>query len=308
MTADLSKTGPDEGRTALIAGVGCYLLWGFLPLYFHLLSILGVGSWEMIAHRTLWAAPWALLFVVLARQGKQVLAVLRQPKTLGILALSTAAIFINWSIYVFAVNANHVIEASLGYYINPLMNMAAGALLFRERISREGAIAIGLASVGVAIQAVALGHLPVISLGVALSFCVYAILRKQVKADAQTGLFIECAYLAVPGLLYVLHLNATGAGHFGSTAGVSLLLALAGPATVVPLVLFAWSARRMPLSTMAFLQFIAPTIQFLIGVLLGEAFTPMRALSFVFIWAGVAVFAYGAWKRTRVVVALQSAE
>jgi len=298
MTADL-KEAPDEGRTALIAGVGCYLLWGFLPLYFHLLSILGVGSWEMIAHRTLWAAPWAFLAVLLARQGGQVLAVLRQPRTLAILALSTTAIFINWSIYVFAVNANHVIEASLGYYINPLMNMAAGALLFRERISREGAIAIGLAVVGVAIQTAALGHLPVISLGVALSFCLYAILRKQVKADAQTGLFIECAYLAVPGLVYVLHLQATGVGHFGTTAQVTTLLMLAGPATVVPLALFAWSARRMPLSAMGFLQFIAPTIQFLIGVALGEAFTPLRALSFGFIWLGVAVFAYGAWKRTR---------
>jgi len=303
MTADLSKTGPDEGRTALIAGVGCYLLWGVLPLYFHLLSLMGVGSWEMIAHRTLWAAPWAFLAVLLAKQGGQVAAVLRQPKTLMILACSTAAIFINWSIYVFAVTANHVIEASLGYYINPLMNMAAGALLFRERISREGAVAIGLAVIGVAIQTAALGHLPVISLGVALSFCLYAILRKQVKADAQTGLFIECAYLAVPGLLYVLHLQSTGVGHFGSAVGVTTLLMMAGPATVVPLALFAWSARRMPLSAMGFLQFIAPTLQFLIGVILGEAFTPMRALSFVFIWAGVAVFAYGAWKRTRVVAA-----
>jgi len=239
--------------------------------------------------------------VLLARQAGQVMAVLRQPKTLLILACSTAAIFINWSIYVFAVNAGHVIEASLGYYINPLMTMAAGALLFRERISREGAIAIGLAVIGVAIQTAALGHLPVVALGLALTFCLYGILRKRVQADAQTGLFIECAYLAVPGLIYVLHLQSTGAGHFGSGAGVTSLLLLAGPVTVVPLALFAWSARRMPLSAMGFLQFIGPTLQFGIGIALGEAFTPLRALSFLFIWAGVAVFAYGAWKRTRVV-------
>ncbi|OYX69900.1 MAG: permease [Caulobacter sp. 32-67-35] len=300
MSADLSKA-PNEARTALIAAVGCYVIWGVLPLYFHLLAVLGVGSWEMIAHRTLWAAPWALLIVMLSRQGGQVMAVLRQPKTLLILACSTAAIFINWSIYVFAVNSGHVIETSLGYYINPLMNMAAGAILFRERIRREGAIAIGLAAIGVAIQTAALGHLPIISLGVAISFCAYAILRKQVKADAQTGLFIECAYLAIPGLIYVLHLQSTGAGHFGGGAGVTGLLLAAGPATVIPLALFAWSARRMPLSAMGFLQFIAPTLQFGVGVALGEAFTPMRALSFVFIWLGVAVFAYGAWKRTRAV-------
>lgn len=302
MAADNSMV-KDEGRAALIAGMACYLLWGFLPLYFHALALLGVGSWEMIAHRTLWSVLWAGGLVLLARQGGQVAVVLRQPKTLGILALSTLAIFANWTIYVFAVNAGHVIEASLGYYINPLMNMAAGALLFRERMSVEGKVAIGLAAVGVAIQTLALGHLPVVSLGLALTFCVYAILRKQVKADAQTGLFIECAYLAVPGLIYVLHLQSTGAGHFGGGVSVTTLLMLAGPATVVPLALFAWSARRLPLSAVGFLQFIAPTIQFLLGVLLGEAFTPMRALSFVFIWLGVAVFAYGAWRRTRAVAA-----
>jgi chloramphenicol-sensitive protein RarD len=299
----VSSTAPDS-KPAYIAGVACYGLWGFLPLYFHLLHQLGVGSWEMIAHRTMWSVLWAGGLVLLAKQGGQVAAVLRQPKTLAMLALSTLAIFGNWTIYVFAVNAGHVIEASLGYYINPLMNMAAGALLFRERMSIEGKVAIGLAAVGVAIQTLALGHLPIVSLGLALTFCVYAILRKQVKADAQTGLFIECAYLALPGLAYVWYLQSSGAGHFGSGVPVSTLLMLAGPATVVPLALFAWSARRLPLSAVGFLQFIAPTIQFLLGVALGEAFTPLRALSFVFIWLGVAVFAYGAWKRTRVVAAV----
>lgn len=296
------SSAPDS-KPAYLAGVACYGLWGFLPLYFHLLHQLGVGSWEMIAHRTMWSVLWAGGLVLLARQGGQVAAVLRQPRTLAMLALSTLAIFGNWTIYVFAVNAGHVIEASLGYYINPLMNMAAGALLFRERMSTEGKVAIGLAAVGVAIQTIALGHLPIVSLGLALTFCVYAILRKQVKADAQTGLFIECAYLALPGLAYVWYLQSSGAGHFGSGVPVSILLMLAGPATVVPLALFAWSARRLPLSAVGFLQFIAPTLQFLLGVALGEAFTPLRALSFVFIWLGVAVFAYGAWKRTRVAAA-----
>jgi len=289
-----------ESRSAYAAGVGCYALWGFLPLYFHLLSNLGVSSWEMIAHRSLWSVLWAGGLVLIAKQGGQVAAVLRQPKTLGVLALSTLAIFSNWTIYVFAVNAGHVIEASLGYYINPLMNMAVGALLFRERMGTAGKVAIGFAAVGVAIQTVALGHLPIVSLGLALTFCAYGVLRKQVKADAQTGLFVECAYLALPGLFYVLHAQSTGQGHFGAGASVTGLLALAGPATVVPLALFAWSARRLPLSAVGFLQFIAPTLQFLLGVAFGEPFTPLRAVSFVFIWLGVAAFAYGAWKKTRV--------
>lgn len=283
-------------RSAITAGVVCYLLWGFLPLYFHVVSLFGVGSFEMIAHRTVWSVIWAGGLVLLARQAGEVKRVLGDLKIMVWLAASTAAIFINWTVYVLAVNAGHVIEASLGYYINPLMNMAAGALLFRERMTGAGKIAIALAAVGVVVQAIAIGHLPIVSLGLALSFCAYAVIRKRVAVDAQTGLFFECAYLALPGLLYVLWLQKTGVGHFTNGASVALLLMAAGPATVAPLALFAWAARRMPLSTMGFLQFLAPTIQFLIGVALGEAFTPLRALSFGFIWAGVAVFAYGAWQ------------
>ncbi|WP_369058427.1 EamA family transporter RarD [Caulobacter sp. 73W] len=294
-------------RSAITAGVVCYLLWGFLPLYFHVVSLFGVSSFEMIAHRTVWSVIWAGGLVLLARQAGEVKRVLGDLKIMAWLAASTAAIFINWTVYVLAVNAGHVIEASLGYYINPLMNMAAGALLFRERMSGAGKIAIALAAVGVVVQAVAIGHLPIVSLGLALSFCAYAVIRKRVAVDAQTGLFFECAYLALPGLLYVLWLQKTGVGHFTSGVNVALLLMAAGPATVAPLALFAWAARRMPLSTMGFLQFLAPTIQFLIGVALGEAFTPLRALSFGFIWAGVAVFAYGAWKAGRRARLAQSA-
>ncbi len=294
-------------RSAITAGVVCYLLWGFLPLYFHVVSLFGVGSFEMIAHRTVWSVIWAGGLVLLARQAGEVKRVLGDLKIMAWLAASTAAIFINWTVYVLAVNAGHVIEASLGYYINPLMNMAAGALLFRERMTGAGKIAIALAAVGVVVQAIAIGHLPIVSLGLALSFCAYAVIRKRVAVDAQTGLFFECAYLALPGLLYVLWLQKTGVGHFTNGASVALLLMAAGPATVAPLALFAWAARRMPLSTMGFLQFLAPTIQFLIGVALGEAFTPLRALSFGFIWAGVAVFAYGAWQAGRRARLVQSA-
>lgn len=288
-----------EARQALAAGVGAYLLWGFLPLYFHLIAGFGVQPAEIIAHRTLWAVLWAFGLVLGARQLPQLRMVLGQPKTLGLLALSTMAILVNWTIYVLAVNDNRVLEASLGYYINPLMNMAVGAFLFRERISLEGKIAIGLATVGVAVQTAALGHLPVVSLGLAISFCVYGVIRKQVKADAQTGLFIECLYLTLPGLTYVLWLESTGAGHFRDGLSVALLLLAAGPATVAPLALFAWSARRLTLTALGFLQFLAPTIQFGVGVALGEDFTPMRALSFGFIWLGVAVFAFGVWRASQ---------
>lgn len=295
----MSETGEREARGALIAGLVAYGLWGFLPLYFHLLGKLGVGTGEMIAHRTFWAVFWAFGLVLLARQGREALQVLRQPRTLGVLALSTLAILVNWSIYVWAVEGGKVIEASLGYYINPLLNMAVGAVLFRERLTGAGKIAIGLATVGVAVQTLALGHLPVISLTLAISFCIYGVLRKQVKASAQTGLLIECLYLALPGLAYILWLQGHGQGHFLAGPGLALLLMAAGPATVVPLALFAWSARRLSMTALGFLQFVAPTLQFLVGLWLGEEFTPLRALSFAFIWAGVGVFAWGAWRVSR---------
>lgn len=289
----------NEGRAALFAGLGAYGIWGFLPLYFHLLAGLGIGAAEMIAHRTVWSVFWAAGLVWLSRQGADVRRVLTEPRTLGLLALSTAAIFVNWTIYVVAVNQHKVIEASLGYYINPLLNMAVGALFFRERMPLTGKIAIVLATIGVGVQTVALGHLPLISLGLGISFCAYGVIRKQVKADAQTGLFFECAYLSLPGLAYVLWLQSTGAGHFLGGWNIALLLLAAGPATVAPLALFAWSARRLSLTALGFLQFVAPTLQFFVGLALGEAFTPMRALSFAFIWAGVAVFAWGAWQASR---------
>lgn len=293
----------NEGQAALLAGLGAYGIWGFLPLYFHLLAGLGVGTAEMIAHRTVWSVFWAAGLVWLSRQGADVRRVLTEPKTLGLLALSTAAIFVNWTIYVLAVNNQKVIEASLGYYINPLLNMAVGTLFFRERMPLTGKIAIVLATIGVGVQTVALGHLPLISLGLGISFCAYGVIRKQVKADAQTGLFFECAYLSLPGLAYVLWLQSTGAGHFTAGWNVSLLLLAAGPATVAPLALFAWSARRLSLTALGFLQFVAPTLQFFVGLALGETFTPLRALSFAFIWAGVAVFAWGAWRLSRRTVA-----
>ena len=288
-----------EPRLALMAGIGCYLIWGFVPLVFQAIGRLGVGPWEILAHRTLWGTPTALAFVLMARQGRQVVSVFSNGRVLAWLALSATLIAINWSVFIWAVTHGRVLESSLGYYITPLINMAAGALLFRERIDRIGAVAIGLAAVGVAIQGLAIGHLPLISLALAVSFGGYGVVRKQVKADAQTGLFVECLFLAVPGLIYALWLAGHGLGHFTQSPGTTLWLLASGPITAAPLVLFSWCARRLPLSAMGFMQFIGPTIGIAIGVAEGEAFGPLRAVSFVFIWGGAAVFAWGAWRRSR---------
>lgn len=292
------SSAPGESRLALGAGLGCYLIWGFVPLFFQAISHLGVGPWELLAHRVVWSIPTAALFVWLARQGGQALAVLRRPRTLAWLGLSSVLIAMNWVIYIWAVTSGRLLEASLGYYINPLVSLAAGALLFRERIDRIGVIAIGFALAGVAVQALAMGQLPWVSLVLAVSFGGYGVVRKQVAADAQTGFFVETLLVGGFALAYLGWLENRGGGHFGDGATALWLLAC-GPITSAPLVLFAWAARRIPLSYMGFLQFISPSISFVIGLAQGEPFTPARAASFALIWIGAVTFVWGAWRRAR---------
>lgn len=296
-----------DNRLALGAGLSCYLIWGFVPLVFQAIGALGVGPWEILAHRIVWSIPTAAVFVWLARQGPQAMAVLRQPKTLAWLFLSSLLIATNWVVFIWAVTSGRLLESSLGYYINPLVSMAAGALLFRERIDRIGMAAIALALVGVTVQAIALGHLPWVSLVLAFSFGGYGVVRKQVAADAQTGFLVETLLVGLVAAGYIAwQAGQPGASHFSDPVTAAWLIAC-GPITAIPLVLFSWAARRVPLSVMGFMQFLSPTISFFIGLSQGEAFTPLRALSFAFIWGGAAVFLYGAWRRSRSVVLAQKA-
>jgi chloramphenicol-sensitive protein RarD len=287
-----------ESRLALGAGVSCFLIWGFVPLAFQAIGRLGVGPWEILAHRIVWSAPIAALFVWMAGQGPQAMTVLSQRRTLAWLFLSSLLIAVNWVVFIWAVTSGRLLETSLGYYINPLVSMAAGALIFRERIDRIGLAAIGLALAGVAVQALALGHLPWVSLVLAFSFGGYGVVRKQVAADAQAGFLIETLLVGVAAVAYIAWLAGEGRGHFHDPRAAAWLIAC-GPLTAIPLVLFAWATRRVALSVIGFLQFLTPTISFLIGLAQGEAFTPLRAASFGFIWGGAALFLYGAWRRTR---------
>jgi chloramphenicol-sensitive protein RarD len=289
-----------SARPALLWGILCYLLWGATPILFIVMGRSGATPLEILAHRALWSAPWAGALVVVAGQGGQVRTVFAQPRLLALLALSAAMISSGWGLYVWAVNNSRNLEASLGYYITPLLNMAAGAVLYRERIDRFGAAAIALAAVGVALQTAALGHLPGIALYLAATFWGYGLIRKRIAVDAQTGLFIETLLMALPGLAYVLWLHHAGGGIFTHGAAHTLLMMTAGPVTVVPLALFAWTARRLRFATVGFLQFISPTIGFLVGIATGERMVPLEAASFGFIWAGAIVFMFGAWRAARV--------
>lgn len=290
---------PVAPRAALVSAFGCYIMWGFMPLLFMGQGALGFDSLEILAHRALWSVAVAGLLVFLAKQGGQVRAAFASPKTLGWLTASTLLIGVNWGLYVWATTHHATLEASLGYYINPLLNMVVGLWLFREKIDKWGWVAIGLAAVGVAFQTAALGRPPWISIVLAISFASYGVIRKRVPIDAQAGLLVECLLLVPFGLAWVLWLQHTGAG-VAFDSPVNTLWALAnGPATVLPLALFAWSARRLPLSTIGFIQFLAPTLQFAVGVATGEALTPLRIISFAFIWGGAGVFAAAAIFRHR---------
>jgi chloramphenicol-sensitive protein RarD len=286
-------------RQALIAGLACYILWGAIPILFIVTGRAGASSWEILAERAMWSAPWAALLVLAAGQGGQVIRAFRSPRTLGLLALSAGAIGSGWAVYVWAVTTGKNLEASLGYYITPLLNMAAGAVLFRERISPMGAAAIALAVVGVVLQAAALGHPPLIALFLAATFWTYGLVRRQVAVDAQAGLLVECLLMVLPGFVLALFLAHQGSAVFGRAVAPTLLLLFTGPATVAPLALFAWTVRRLPFQVVGFLQFLGPTLGFAVGIATGEALTPLRLASFVFIWAGAAAFVLGAWRTAR---------
>lgn len=288
-----------QARAPFLSALGCYVIWGFMPLLFMGQAAIGFTSLEILSHRALWSVLFAGGLVLLASQSGQVRTALSQPRTLAWLVLATVLIAVNWGVYVWATTHQATLEASLGYYINPLLNMVVGLWLFRERIDRWGWVAIGLAAVGVLFQALALGRPPWISLILAFSFGAYGVIKKRVPVEAQAGLFIECLILLPFGIAYVAWVQASGLGHgFSSLEGFGWAL-LNGPATVLPLALFAFAARRMPLSTMGFIQFLAPTLQFCVGLAAGEHFTVLRGVSFAFIWLGAGVFAAAALMRAR---------
>jgi chloramphenicol-sensitive protein RarD len=257
-----------------------------MPALFLIMGRVGATSWEILGQRALWSAPWALALVLIAGQAAEVRTIFARPHVLATLAISGGLIGLNWGIYVWAVANGHVLDGSLGYYINPLLNMGVGALLFRERIDRFGAAAMALAAIGVVVQTAAIGRLPYISLALALTFTTYGVIRKRVDASAQAGLLVESLFILAPGAAYVAWLLLHGGGVFGHSIDGSLLMMLTGPITVIPLALFSWAARRLTFATFGFLQFIGPTMGFVTGVANGEPLSPLRALSFGFIWGG----------------------
>jgi chloramphenicol-sensitive protein RarD len=292
-----------DTRTGLYAAASAYGLWGFLPLYF---KLLGHAEPTMIlAHRIVWAMPTVLVLVALAGKLRDMIAAIVQPRIVFALLASGIAIAGNWTIYIWAVTHNHVLEGSLGYFINPLITFVFAALLFGERFNRLQVAALVTATLGVINQAVVVGRFPWVSLSLAVSFAIYGAIRKKTPVDSRVGFAIETLWLAPFAGAYLVFLLPPGVAAFGQgrLQDVALFMA-AGPVTAVPLILFALGARKLKLSTIAILQYIAPTLQFAIGIASGEAFTARHAVTFGLIWTAVALFTLSAWQAERRAIAV----
>lgn len=278
-------------RSGLLLGVGAYVSWGLLPLYLHLLT--GVPALQVLAHRVVWSLLLLAAIVLAMRRAGPILAAARG-RTLLLLCASAALIAVNWLVYIFAVQSGHVLEASLGYFINPLLNVALGMIVLGERIGTLQKAAVTVAALGVAVLAIAGGGALWISLTLAFSFGVYGLIRKVAAIDALGGLTVETALLVGPALA-VLWLSP--APVFGRGT-IDLLLVLAGAVTAAPLLMFAAAARQLRYSTLGLLQYLAPTLQFLLAVLVFHE--PLRAahlVTFALIWTGCALYALGSRRR-----------
>jgi chloramphenicol-sensitive protein RarD len=297
-------------RRGLWVAIASFVLWGLMPLYWHLLK--AVPSLQIVAHRVVWSTLLVVAWLLWKNGRGWLRAALARPRAAWMLALSGVLIGFNWSLYIWAVNAGHVVESSLGYFINPLLNVVLGVVFLHERLSRVKWLAVAFAAAGVLWLTVQFGQPPWIAICLALSFALYGLLRKLLAIDAVAGLGVESVYLILPALAVVGWGESHGQGGFlplnGADAwglGADALLIFGGALTALPLIGFAFAVRRVPLSVVGLLQYIAPTLQFLTGVFVfHEAFDQQRLVGFVLIWIGLAIFASeSVWRARRPVVA-----
>jgi chloramphenicol-sensitive protein RarD len=283
-------------RAGLAYGLSAYLLWGFLPLYFK--AIDHVDATEIVAHRIVWSLLFLAGLLTLFRRWAAIRTAFAAPRVLLTLTATAALIGANWVIWVWAVNNGHVLAGSLGYYLNPLVNVLFGTILLKEKLSRAQLGAVLLAGVGVAVLATGAGSALWISLSLALTFATYGFLRKVVTVEALEGLSIETALLAPLALAWIWWMNQGDGGGLGFDTATTLMLALSGAVTAVPLLLFTEAARRLPYSLLGFLQYIAPSLQFLLAVLVfGEVLTTAHVIAFGAIWTALAIFSADGWRR-----------
>ena len=293
----MSNSHPEPVRNATLAGLSAYLIWGVSPLFFQLLDFASAA--EIVMHRVLWAVPLLGGALWLAGKRRETWQVMADRKALLTLLLSSALISINWWGFIYAVNNGAVLQASLGYYINPLMSVAVGVIVLREPLGPWRIAAIAFATIGVLNLIISTGTVPWLSLLLATSFTAYGYLRKTVSVDGRVGLFWETIFILPIAIAGLAWLQVQGAGTFDDGPRQALLLFLGGGVTIIPLLLYIIGARGLRLSTMGVMQFTAPSLQFVIGVLGGEAFTTAHAITFALIWLGVGTFTWSQLRHDR---------
>ena len=288
-----------EHRLGIVYGVAAYLLWGLFPLFFPLLK--PAAPVEILAQRIVWSLAAVAVVLAATRSIGSLRAVARDRRRLRLLAGAAVLIALNWGTFIYAVNSKHVIESSLGYFITPLVSAAFGVIVFRERLRRWQFIALGLGAVAVGLLAIDYGRLPWIALTLALSFGTYGLLKKLAGVGAAESLAIETLVLLVPALIYLAVLEASGGATFlHRGADHALLLMAVGPITAVPLLFFAGAVTRVPLTLMGMLQYLAPVLQFLVGLaIVGEQMPASRWIGFGLVWAAILVFSIDGLRASR---------
>ncbi len=279
-----------ERRLGVLAALAAFGMWGIIPVYIK--AVAHVPAPELLAHRTFWSVILLLVLIVLGRRWRALRAALAEPRAWLLLAVSTSLLALNWLVFIWAITDGRVLETSLGYYINPLVNVLLGVMVLRERLNLWQGLAVALATIGVLNLTVQLGSFPWVSLTLAASFGIYGLIRKTIRLNSIDGLFVETALITPLALGYLIFLAATGAGAMGAgDRATDILLLLSGVVTALPLLAFASAARRLQYTTVGFFQYIAPTGHFLLAVFVyGEAFTGAHLITFGLIWAALAIF------------------
>ncbi|MCD9032078.1 EamA family transporter RarD [Luteimonas sp. Y-2-2-4F] len=293
-------TSPALDRRGLWMAAGAFVLWGVMPLYWHLLA--SVPALQIVLHRVVWGALLVAGWLFWQRGRGWLRQTLARPRVAAMLAASGCLIAFNWGLYIWAVNSGHVIETSLGYFINPLLNVLIGVAVLRERLNRVQAVSVAIAAAGVLWLTFNYGSFPWIALSLAASFALYGLIRRQAAVDAIPGLGVESLFLLPAALVGLAWLEARGQGGFFGhwPLSVDALLVAGGALTALPLIGFAYGVRRIPFTLVGLLQYIAPTLQLLIGVFFfGEPFGSDRAIGFAIIWAALALFAADGLARAR---------
>ena len=296
-------TTEQQSRQGVLLAIGAYTMWGIAPIYFKAIS--QVSPLEILSHRVVWSFVLLTVLLHFGRRWRDIRDVSRSKSKMLYLISTALLVGVNWLIFIWAVNSNHMLDASLGYYINPLLNVVLGMLFLGERLRKLQWFAVALATCGVAVQLIAFGSVPMVAIALAFTFGLYGLLRKKVSLDAQTGLFIETLVMLPAAAIYLLWIADSPTSDFAlNSLTLNILLIAAGIVTTLPLLCFTGAATRLKLSTLGFFQYIGPSLMFLLAVLVyGETFTTDKAITFAFIWGALVVFSFDGLtnnKRSRV--------